>query len=139
MREVVTTEWLDASPAAVWAVLSELPAWPLWNPGVKALDGVFERGARWRMTLGTDTRRFTVGVRVVTLEPLRELAWEGGVSGVTVARHGFLLHEEDGGTRFEHYERFSGVVPHAIWPWLRPRLVPRYEATNAGLKRHVAP
>lgn len=56
----------------------------------------------------------TFSPTIFTLEPDRHLAWRGrlgGLPGLFTGDHHFVLQPtEDGGTRFEHYEVFSGVV-----------------------------
>ncbi|MCB9682094.1 MAG: SRPBCC domain-containing protein [Alphaproteobacteria bacterium] len=145
-RVVQTTAELPCTEAVAWAVLADLPAWPTWNPAVASLDGELALGARLRLGLRQGDRTVTVGVRITRLEPGRVLAWVGGVPGLTTAEHTFALEPVAPGPadaaaaprcRFVHTEAFSGVLPWLLWPWLRARLLPRYEATNAGLAARV--
>jgi uncharacterized protein YndB with AHSA1/START domain len=87
---------IQAAPAAVWAVLVDLDAWPKWGPtvaGAELLDsdelGLGERGKVWT----------PVGIplpfTITEFEPGRSWAWQ--VAGVPATRHSVAPH--DRGTR----------------------------------------
>lgn len=77
---------LEASAGAVWQILTDLDAWPVWGPTVSGaeLDGsAFELGATGRVWT-------PVGVplpfAISELDPGRSWAWR--VAGVPATRHG---------------------------------------------------
>ena len=102
---------IDASPADVWAVLSDLPAWRDWQGFIKHESGEATVGASLDVTLeppGGRKVRFTPVVTVAT--PDRELTWHTRMmAGLFDARHSFLIQTDDSGrTRFVQREEFRG-------------------------------
>ncbi|MGE2715908.1 SRPBCC family protein [Mycolicibacterium litorale] len=87
---------VHASPAAVWAVLVDLEAWPKWGPtvaGAELLDGT-------ELGLGERGKVYTpVGVplpfTITKFEPGRCWAWQ--VAGVPATSH--RVEPVDAGTR----------------------------------------
>lgn len=146
-----TEVWLQASPARVYDVLVDFARWPEWNPSVCSLRGRPEVGAR--LTLGLEVapgRTLKVRPVITRLGPEFGLEWRGGAPGMPWlldVHHAFQispaaseLGEQGpaGATRFVHEERFSGALAAPIWRLLERRLMPRYRATNEGLRRAVA-
>jgi uncharacterized protein YndB with AHSA1/START domain len=84
---VVVSRVVRAAPSAVWAVLTDLQAWPQWGPTVAGaeLDGAGE------LALGAHGKVFTpVGVplpfTITEFEPGRRWAWR--VAGIPATAHG---------------------------------------------------
>ena len=98
---------ISASPAEVWAVISDIGGWPAWNPDVREarLDGDLAPGSRFRWRAGPG--RITSVLRSV--EPDRELGWTGSTMGVH-AVHVWRLESSPLGTRVTTEESWSG------WP-----------------------
>lgn len=87
-----TSRHIDAAPATVWQILTDLDAWPVWGPTVA--------GAQMKddgpVLLGAHGRIWTpVGVplpfEIDTFEPGRRWGWK--VAGVPATHHGV---ESDG-------------------------------------------
>jgi hypothetical protein len=137
-REIHTEIEIKAPPAVVWDVLSAIDCWSEWNPvigGVK-LDGPLRAGTpgRLMLLLPPPVGRRTLAVRLVTVQPQRELAWRGGVPGLMTGRHGFRLEPAGEGTRLVHTEVFSGVLAPALVRLLRGQLGKGYRRLNQGLQ-----
>lgn len=87
-----TSRHIDAAPATVWRILTDLDAWPVWGPtvaGAQMHDGE-------PMGLGAHGRIWTpVGVplpfEINLFEPRRLWGWK--VAGVPATQHGV---ESDG-------------------------------------------
>jgi hypothetical protein len=105
---------IDASPAAVWAVLADVAAYPEWNPFVLSLEGDVRQGARLTARIAPPGgRAMTFRPTVLAAEPERELRWLGRllVPGLFDGEHSFRIEPlADGRTRFVQSERFSGVL-----------------------------
>ncbi|ETK35993.1 SRPBCC domain-containing protein [Microbispora sp. ATCC PTA-5024] len=65
---------VDASPARVWAVMTDLASWAGWATGIRVLEaGEVRPGERFRWRLNGITLRS----RFAVVEPERELIWTG--------------------------------------------------------------
>ena len=135
---IVRTEiHIPAPPQAVWAVLADTTRWALWNPVQPSFEGALVVGGRIRVGIAMGGRVLRVPARLVAVEPGHTLSWSGGVPGLFHATHGFDLTADGDGTRVEHIEIFSGVVPALGWKALKNRLLPRYTTTNHRLRDRV--
>jgi uncharacterized protein YndB with AHSA1/START domain len=99
---------IAASPEVVWDVISDIEAWPSWNPDVKTatLDGPLAVGSVFRWRAGGAS--LTSTLRVV--DPPRELSWSGRAMGIR-AIHIFRFEPSDGGTLGRSEESWAGLVP----------------------------
>jgi carbon monoxide dehydrogenase subunit G len=99
---------IEAVPDVVWSVLSDLSAWPSWNPDVKsmAVDGPVEAGTTFRWKAGSASLTSTLR----NVDPPREIGWTGTTMGIK-AVHVFTFEPSDGGTRASSAESFRGLIP----------------------------
>lgn len=113
-RQISHTIDIDASPAEVWATISDTASFPTWNPFMTKLEGELRTGARLAVTIQPPGRRSsTFRPTVLAAEPARELRWIGRVliPGIFDGEHSLLLEPTaTGGTRFTQAERFSGIL-----------------------------
>ena len=114
MRELRREIEIDAPPDRVWAVLTDFPAYPEWNPFIRRIGGELREGARLEVRIeppGSRAMTFKPTVRAV--ESNRELRWLGRlfVPGVFDGEHTLRIEALDGGrSRFIQSERFSGLL-----------------------------
>jgi hypothetical protein len=108
---------IAAPPDLVWSVLSDIPHWPDWNPGVRGMrvDGAVQRGTTFRWTGGG----LPIRSRLELVQPCREIGWTGRAPGIR-ARHAWYLSPERHGTRVTTEEDFSGLLAR-----LMPRAMKR--------------
>ena len=136
MRTIDAERVVDAPPAAVWRVLTDVSAYPEWNPFVTRVEGSFREGARPRVRIeppGSRDLTFRPEVRVV--RPERQLVWAGHlvVPYLFDGRHEFRLEPIGDGdrTRLSQRETFTGLL---VWLLLDADAVRRgFEAMNARL------
>ncbi|MGC5014574.1 SRPBCC family protein [Streptosporangium sp. DT93] len=96
---------VDATPAQVWEVMSDLGNWPSWAPGYEVLElGEVTPGAafRWRLGSVRITSRFAV------VAPGRELTWSGVVFGYKAVDQQVLQALPGGRTRVTMRESLAG-------------------------------
>jgi hypothetical protein len=132
---------IDASPAQVWEVLSDLSAYREWNPFIVQADGAVEVGRR--LTL----RMRPAGGRTSTFRPTvlessagRRLRWLGrlGLPGVLDADHTFTIEARAGGwARLRQDEEFRGVLAPLLARSLDKGTLPAFRAMNEALKQRV--
>jgi hypothetical protein len=136
MKPVMTSVIdIDATPQAVWDVLTDFASYGQWSTFTKA-EGTAQVGSRLTMKMPGMTFRPTVTVAT----PEQELRWEGtiGVKQIFHGQHSFTLTENpDGTTRFTNHEEFSGVLVRLIGPLLPTPKNDGYATFNNGLKRQV--
>lgn len=110
---------IAASPEVVWDAISDIEAWPSWNPDVKTarLEGPFAVGSVFRWKAGGAS--LTSTLRVV--EPPRELSWSGRAMGIR-AIHVFRFEPSDLGTLARSEESWAGLVPSLLRGYSRRTL-----------------
>lgn len=91
---IVTSIEIDATPAAVWAVLTDTAAYPQWNSFIRRWEGEISLGARQLVRIEpTASSGQTFRPRIVDVDPGRELTWLGrvGLPGVLDGRHRYAV------------------------------------------------
>ena len=140
MREIRTSIEIEASPSAVWEVLTDFDAYPDWNPFVRSIAGELTEGERLDVSLGASGKKpmsFTPVVTVVV--PSEEIAWLGhlGISGIFDGHHHFQLSPSETGTRLDHFEEFSGVLSPVVLASIRTTTTLGFNEMNQALKVRV--
>jgi hypothetical protein len=140
-RQLASAIDIDAGPARVWQVLTDLGAYPEWNPFIVRAEGRVQPGARLTLRMQPATGRATT-VRPTVLEATEgsRLRWRGRlvVPGLMDAEHVFTIEPRDGGrVRLRQDERFSGVLVPLVARVLERGTLPAFLAMNEALKRRV--
>jgi uncharacterized protein YndB with AHSA1/START domain len=124
MAHVEVSRVIDAAPARIYELVSDLPRMGEWSPentGGKWLDGVTEArvGARFRGNNRKGPMRWQTLVTVVTADAGEEFAFDVTSLGQKVARWGYRLSPVARGTEVVEYwddhrsgwmARFTGIV-----------------------------
>ena len=119
---------VSAPRDVIWRVLTDIEAWPSWNPDVTSasLDGALAGGTRFRWKAGPGT--ITSTFRHV--EPPRLIAWSGTTFGIK-AVHVHRLDERDDATIVTSEESWDGLLVRL----LRRRLAKTLdESVRSGLQ-----
>ncbi|MEF8976561.1 MAG: SRPBCC domain-containing protein [Halapricum sp.] len=139
MQSIETTIDIDASPAAVWAVLTDFAAYPEWNPFVQRIDGSPTDGNRLSVRIQPpEGRGMTFKPRITAVDPERRLEWLGRlfVRGLFDGRHTFELSPlPSGGTQFTQRETFSGLLVGMLLDEADIR--EGFDAMNVALKDRI--
>ena len=131
---------IQATPERVWEVLTDLAAYPEWNPFIVRAEGVVELGCRLTLTMQpVGGRAMTLRPRLVAVDVPRELRWRGklGMPGLMDAEHSFTLAPRGSGTRLVHQETFRGVLVPFVAASLDRNTLPAFVAMNVALKSRV--
>ena len=141
IKRLVHNVDVDAGPEAVWQVLTDLSAYPEWNPFIVRAEGEVAVGSR--LTL----RMQPVGGRAVTLRPTvieaaagRQLRWKGrsGLPHILDADHRFAVVALAGGrSRLTQDETFSGLLVPILARSLDRHTLPAFAAMNAAVKERA--
>jgi hypothetical protein len=139
MKNVSATVQIDAPPAKVWVALTDLAAYPRWNPLFPEASGQITVGSRLTLkTIQPNGRTMTIKPKILAVEPNAELRWSAGLPGVIGGEHSFTftLTPADGGTRLVQSEAFRGLlVPFSIKTLAAAQS--SYQALNNALKAYV--
>jgi hypothetical protein len=113
-RDIGDTIEINASPATIWATLTDTGSCAAWNPFLRRGDGELRAKAKLDVQIeppGAPAMSFKP--TVLAVESKRELRWIGHliVPGLFDGEHSFRLEPLDsGGTRFTTAEHFSGLL-----------------------------
>lgn len=128
---------IDAAPETVWAILTDLTAYPDWNPFITSAEGTVGVGERLVNRLEPPGgKAMTFKPTVTEVDDGRVLEWLGrlGVPGVFDGRHRFEVVPDGDGTRLVHSEHFTGVLVPFMKKSLDTNTVAGFEAMNTALK-----
>jgi len=137
MRYYEAAATIDASPEAVWAVLSDGAAWPTWDSGVDAVEGGIAPGATLKIrSQAAPGRAFPV--KVSRFEPPAHLRFSGGMPlGLFRGVRTYEVSPDGSGqARFSMREEYTGPLLPLIWRSM-PDLGPSFEQFARGLKQRV--
>jgi hypothetical protein len=141
MIDVSAETEIEASPEAVWSVLTDLDQFHAWNPFIRDARGTTEVGGKVRVRVRPSLRvPLVFHATVLESEANHELRWRGHVLARWLASgdHSFTIEPlGDGRVRFAQRERFTGLLP-----WLASRLLRRetqrgFDAMNHALEQRV--
>lgn len=135
-RKSVRTELLiEATPAEIWAVLTDTRAYPEWNPVFTAVEGEHREGATLEYTMVLPGSSPTqVRATVVRVEAERELNQFGGTRGILTFDHHWTLEPAEGGTLVIQHEYYRGI---GVLFWDTSSMGPTYDRANAALRERV--
>ncbi|MEL7168350.1 MAG: SRPBCC domain-containing protein, partial [Bacteroidota bacterium] len=125
---------IAASPETIWAVLTDAPGFPEWEPNVERIEGTIAPGEKITVhTSFSPDRAFPV--KVAVFEPPRRMVWRGGMPfGLFVGERTFTLTPQpDGTTEVHTREEFRGLLSPLIGRSI-PDLTPTFEQFAAALK-----
>ncbi len=112
---------IAASRPEVWVILTDVAAWPTWNPAIRESyrDPELKVGTRFRFSteIGTLKCRFTA------IDSPGSFSWKGRVL-VLGERQSWRLEPTDEGTRVSVHAEMTGLVSRL----LRQRLTARLQA-----------
>ncbi len=135
-KHVHTEMVIDAPVTTVWDILADTEAYPTWNPYHVRVDGVLAKGERLEVEVHKPNgHELVIHPRVEVLEPEKNLTWGGGVPGIFVGHHVFLLDPLPGDrTKLVHKETFRGIaVPFAELDTIEEG----YEQVNRALAKRA--
>jgi hypothetical protein len=143
--EIRTFIDIDATPERVWEVLTDLPAYPEWNPFVRSAEGTFDVGSSPQLTFAPLSAALRVTVRPTVLEATagRRLRFRVrfarlGVPGLFDAEHVLTLDPQAGGAvRLWEQARFRGLLTPLITRLLNRNEAGAFATMNDALKRRV--
>ena len=128
---------IEVPPKVVWQILTDTENVGAWNPFIHRFEGELAVGSQITVDLGAPGKSpMTLKPIVLKVDKDRELRWRGKllVRGVFDGEHVFELQQTETGTRFNHYENFSGLLVTFLKGMLERDIRPGFEAMNRALK-----
>ena len=104
---------IDATPARVYAVLTDFARYHEWNPFVVSLQGALAVGGKLTLELSLpEGKTYELVPELTQVTENRELRWRTRwwLPSLLEAEHFFLLSERDGKTRCMQGQDFSGFL-----------------------------
>jgi hypothetical protein len=141
MHEIETQIDIAASAEQVWSILTDLAAYPSWNPFIRAITGSIETGQRLTVSIQpTGGKAMAFRPTVLLAAPNSELRWLGHllIPGIFDGEHRFTITELGAGrVRFTQGEKFSGVLVGFAKASLDGGTKAGFIAMNAALKKRA--
>ncbi len=134
MRIHTASTRIAASPDDIWAILTDAPRYPEWDPGAERIDGEIAPGKKVTACIKANPGR-GFPAEVTEFVPGKRMTWSSGMPlGLFRGVRTFTLSpREDGTTEFTLKEVFSGPLLGLIGRSI-PDLTPTFEAFVEGLK-----
>ncbi len=134
-RSIRTEIVIQASPDAVWNVLTDFPSHSGWDPFLSKIDGKPVVGERLAVRFQNG---MTMRPVVTRAERPRVFEWFGKLlfGGLFDGRHRFELIDEGCATRLVQSEQFSGMLVPLVKKLLADT-ERQFTALNAALKQRV--
>jgi hypothetical protein len=124
---------IGASPAKIWALLTDARTFTRWNSTVTSLEGDIAVGNKLALKVTLDPKR-TFTPKVTKLVPEKEMEWSDGFAPMFKGVRTFTLTQKAGGvTEFAMREVFSGAMLPMIKKSL-PDFGPAFAAFARDLK-----
>jgi hypothetical protein len=139
--EIKTEIAINATPDRVWAVLTDFPHYPEWNPFVLQVEGrVYQNAAiRYRFEMPRGIRIWTPAT-VLRFAPELELRFSANFLTPTLFRgdHYFAIQPAgQNGVIFHHGEIVFGLLFPAVQLVLQNFGRPMFHALNGALKQRA--
>jgi hypothetical protein len=138
MKEIHTEIEIHAPAERIWQVLTDLAAYPEWNPFIRRGAGEVKVGARLQVFIQpAGGKGMSFHPRVLVADPGRELRWLGRlwVPGLFDGEHSFVIQPlGERRVRFLQRERFGGLLLPLLWKMLDGETRRGFEEMNRALK-----
>ena len=137
MKAFEATATIEATPDAIWAILTDAPGYPTWDSGVDRVVGRFAPGEKITVHAQVAPGR-AFPVEVVEFSPGRKMVWSGGMPlGLFRGVRSFTLAPQASGhVTFTMREEYSGPLAPLITRSI-PDLNPSFQRFANGLKRRA--
>ena len=141
LMELHTQIMIRSTPAKVWSILTDFPAYPSWNPFIISINGRPAVGERLEVRMQPpDAARMTFKPKVTAFQVNEKFQWLGHfiIPGIFDGEHTFALEAQpDGTVLFSQSEHFSGLFVAFFRKMLNDNTRRGFEAMNQKLKERA--
>jgi hypothetical protein len=132
---------IQGSPEQVWEVLTDLDAYPEWNPFIVQASGTPQPGHHLELQMRPAGRRATTfRPEVLEADPGRKLRWLGRllVPGLFDGEHSFSIQPAGPGrVRLTQHEEFRGLLAPLLLAMIAKPTLESFHRMNQALKGRV--
>ncbi len=140
-RELVTSLEVEADRERAWEVLTDLEAYPEWNPMIRRASGELRPGSVLRVRFEPEGMRGRdYRPRLSVVDPPGELRWTAflNLPGVFAFEHYWLLERAgEGRTLLKHGVSVSGILAPLAWKIVERSSRGPFEAMNRAHKERA--
>jgi len=129
-QKTIVSIFIEATPAAVWEVLTDASKFTEWNTTIVSLSGDIEKGEKIKLTSTLDSSR-TFTLKIKEFDPTKKLVWAD-----MMGKRVFLLEEKAGGTLFTMEEKIGGIL-YPLFSRMIPPMQESFERFAQDLKKVV--
>ena len=137
MRSFEAFATINATPQAIWGILTDVSGYTTWDSGVDRVDGLVAPGAS--ITVFSKVRPGQAfPVKVTELQPPRSMRWASGLPlGLFTGERTFTLAPDaNNSVRFTMREEYKGLLAAFIFRSV-PDLTPSFRQFADGLKQRA--
>ncbi len=126
---------INATPEAIWEILTDISRWTEWNTTVDKVEGEVALGEKVTVYAKASPGR-AFPVKVSVLEPPRKMVWTGGMPlGLFKGERTYTLEpKSDGSVAVTTSEVFSGLISPLITRSM-PDMQPSFDEFVVALKK----
>ena len=141
MPEIVTDTIIEASAERVWQDLTDMDAYPTWNPVLRRVVGQLAVEQTLTVTrIGADGGEVTEHPTVIHFRPVREIRWRTrlGLPWLLDTERGFKIERlGPEQVRFVHWQSRSGVLAYLVMGTSESAARDQLDVMNLALKAQV--
>ncbi len=138
MRNIETSQVINAPEDEVWKTLMDFGSYPSWNPFITTLKGNAVVGEPLTAELCLpDKKPMIFKPIVLKCVPNKEFRWMGklAIKGLFDGEHYFKLEKlANGQTRFIHGENFSGLLSGLLFRMIGEETKEAFKEMNTALE-----
>lgn len=136
MMSFKVTREINATPAAIWAILENPKTLGDGSFGIISITGKIESNGRIKVTSEVDPKR-TFSLRIAQFDKARRMVWIGGLPfGLFTGTRVFALTPRGTATTFTMEETFKGPLGRLITTFM-PDLQPSFDTFGDTLKQRA--
>ena len=134
-KSVQTEVVIEASPEAVWQVLTDVEQYKEWNPVFEYKEGQLKQGNKvvYKVT-EAENKTAVMSAKVIKLVPNKVLNQTGGLPGVITFDHTYTLTKVEQGTKVTIHEKYRGIYVNF---WSEKLIAKQYKILAQVLKIRV--
>ena len=134
-KSVQTEVVIEASPEAVWQVLTDVEQYKEWNPVFEYKEGQLKQGNKvvYKVT-EAENKTAVMSAKVIKLVPNKVLNQTGGLPGVITFDHTYTLTKVEQGTKVTIHEQYRGIYVNF---WSEKLIASQYKILAQALKTRV--